>query len=114
MINRRYRFHGRSALNHVYRHGRTANGQYLSLRTAPSNKPDYRLAVVVSKKVSKSAVVRNRIRRRIFEIMRLAHNNSDKPWDVDMVITVHDAQAASVEHDSLVSEIKALLKKARL
>ena len=35
-----------------------------------SRRSDFRLAVVVAKKVDKRAVVRNRIRRRIYELFR--------------------------------------------
>jgi ribonuclease P protein component len=71
MIARKHRFHSYGSLNSVYRQGQTARNPQLSLRyaTRDPRKP-YRVAVVVSRKVHKSAVVRNRIRRRIFEIVR--------------------------------------------
>jgi ribonuclease P protein component len=66
MIGRANRFHGYNSLRYVYKHGKTVRGPHMSLRFCPDAKrQDYRLAVVVSKKISKSAVARNRIRRRI-------------------------------------------------
>ncbi|MGH7193775.1 MAG: ribonuclease P protein component, partial [Candidatus Saccharimonadales bacterium] len=71
MLGRTHRFHGRKSLNGVYRHGRTARTAAMSLRYSrrASDRP-YRVAVVVSRKVSKSAVTRNRIRRRIYAAVR--------------------------------------------
>ncbi len=58
MLGRTHRFHGRKALNGVYKRGRTARAPMLSLRytVRGSGKP-YRVAVVVSRKVNRSAVV---------------------------------------------------------
>lgn len=114
MISRKHRFHGRGSLNFVYKKGSSVRSEHLALRFAPSRAPDYRLAVVVSRKVSKSAVVRNRIRRRIYESVRLARADSSSPWPVDMILTVFDEQAASVQSDALRGTIASLLKKAKI
>lgn len=111
MITRQHRFHGRGSLNYVYRKGRQIRGGSLSLRYAPSKRPDYRLAVVVSRKVSKSAVVRNRIRRRIYEIVRIERAGA-KPWPVDLVLTVFDDTPATASHDALRQNVLDLLEKA--
>lgn len=67
MIARKYRFHGYNALSYVYRNGKTARSRSLLLRYTPNpRRAEPRVAVVVGKKVHKSAVVRNRIRRRVF------------------------------------------------
>lgn len=65
MIGRTHRFHGHSALNGVYKRGKTVRVPMMSLRYLPRGpgRP-YRVAVVISRKVSKSAVVRNRVRDR--------------------------------------------------
>jgi len=71
MITRKHRFHGHSSLNPVYKRGQTARAAQITLKyVQQNNSKPYRFAVVVSRKVSKSAVVRNRIRRRIYEIVR--------------------------------------------
>ncbi len=71
MLARPYRFHGHNSLSFVYRAGRTARTPQLALRYIPNpRRSTYRAAVVVGKKLSKSAVVRNRIRRRVYEQVR--------------------------------------------
>ena len=109
MINQLNRFHGYSALLPVYRRGITVRGASISLKYAPQKRSgNYRAAVVVSKKVHKSAVVRNRIRRRIFEIVRLSA--ADLP-SVDIVITVFSDQVATIPATQLAEQVQGLLAK---
>ena len=71
MISRKHRFHGYGSLRYVYQNGKTVRGPLASLKYVHNPRRDsYRFAIVVSKKVNKSAIVRNRIRRRLFAIIR--------------------------------------------
>ena len=70
----------------------------------------WRAAVVVSRKVSKAAVVRNRIRRRIFEIVR-AHGAAIG-HEYDLVFSVYDATVATMNYNTLQTAILAQLHKA--
>lgn len=114
MISRAHRFHGHNSLNYVYRHGKTERVEYLAIRVAPSKRQDYRLAVVVSKKISKSAVTRNRIRRRLYETMRVLSKESASLWPFDVVLTVHDERVAKMSADELCSSLLKLLKKSKI
>ena len=71
MLAKKYRFHSRGGVKYTYRHGRTIRTPKISLVYAPNTRRKQRFCVVVSKKVQKSAVGRNRIRRRIYEAIRL-------------------------------------------
>lgn len=89
MINARNRFHGHSSVRYVHRNGRTVHAKGITLKYAPSRPGTaYRAAVIVSKKVHKSAVVRNRIRRRLYEQLR-----TKLPPDsaIDVAVQVYDA-----------------------
>lgn len=114
MINRLHRFHGHNSLSYLFRNGKTERVEFLSLKYAPGKNDDYRLAVIVSKKVSKSAVVRNRIRRRIFEVVRVIKKNGNKKWPVDMAITVYDEKIANISHKELTESLETLLKKSKI
>jgi ribonuclease P protein component len=114
MISQKHRFHGHNSLNAAYKKGQTVRGEYVSLRYLGTNRPDYRLAVVVSKKVSKSAVVRNRIRRRIYEIIRLSRAENAEPWRADLIISVFDERVATMPPADLQSAISKLFQKAKL
>jgi ribonuclease P protein component len=112
MLSRPHRFHGYGSLRYVYRNGKVVRGAFCSLKyVANSRNTRYRVAVVVSKKVSKSAVVRNRIRRRIYEIVREAVL-PDQP--VDLVFTVYHEQLATMAADQLKDCIHSQLESAQI
>jgi ribonuclease P protein component len=81
------------------------------MKFCSSKKADYRLAVVVIRKVHKSAVVRNRIRRRVFEAVRTLKKADKNNWPYDIVITVYDETAADMPEEKLATNVKKLLAK---
>jgi ribonuclease P protein component len=104
MLTRSHRFHGYNSLKSVYRRGKNIRAGSISLRYERRSTPKpYRVAVVVSRKVNKSAVVRNRIRRRIYEAVRRHEQNI--PVGLDLVFTVYEdniARAEAVKIDELI------------
>jgi ribonuclease P protein component len=110
MISSKNRFHGHGSLQHLFKRGKTVRGAAASLRYSASTRAEYRLAVVVSRKVSKSAVVRNRIRRRIYESVRILSTNFRGVYDIS--ITVYDQKLATLPAAQLQAEVTTLLKKA--
>src|SRR5581483_1803988 len=104
MISRHNRFHGRASIQKLYKNSQMVRSGSLSLRYAPNKRrSQYRLAVVVSRKVSKSAVVRNRIRRRIYESVRILSNSFVIPHD--LLIMVYDCDIAEIPADVLREEL---------
>ena len=112
MIGRKNRFHGRSSLQRHYTRSKSVRGSVLALRYAASSAPNYRAAVVVSRKVSKSAVVRNRIRRRIYERVRILSSTFMSPCDV--VFFAYDKSLAYLPAIELDMEVAKLCQKAGL
>lgn len=113
MISRKNRFHGHGSLRYVYSKGQTVRGPLCALKFVRNSKrSEYRLAVVVSKKVHKSAVVRNRIRRRIYEAYRHEAPAFKEPYD--MVVTVFNEQLASIEAPAVTKLVHAQLKQAKI
>lgn len=113
MINRAHRFHGHNSLRFVYQHGIVQRSPLITIKYIKNSKRSvYRLAVVVSKKVSKSAVLRNRIRRRIFEQVRLHQSSITSPFDI--VITVFNEQIANMPAPELNKLIKSQLTQAKI
>lgn len=70
MLAKKYRFHSRGGVRHTYQKGKTIRSPKLSLIYAVNSRGFQRFGVVVSKKVEKSAVGRNRLRRRLYEAIR--------------------------------------------
>ncbi len=110
MLARRHRFHGHTSLNYVYRRGTTVRGQHMAARVVRNpQRPDYRLAIIVSRKVHKSAVRRNRVRRRIYEIVR---TSPEIVGPYDIVITVYSEQVVDLAPAVLGDQVRHLLQKA--
>jgi ribonuclease P protein component len=112
MISVRHRFHGHGSLRTVYQKGHTVRGSLLNLRFANRDpRHPYRAAVVVSRKVSKSAVVRNRIRRRLYECVRTS--SAGVAPGTDLVFTVFNEQLADMPAAELQAAVDELLRKTR-
>ncbi len=113
MISTKHRFHGYNSLRRTYQQGQQVRGPYSSLKfISNERRQTYRVAVVVSRKVHKSAVVRNRIRRRIYEQVRLQEGNITRPYD--LVFTIFSEQVAELAVPKLQQLIHDQLKQAKV
>lgn len=113
MLNSLHRFHGLNSLNFAYKRGSIVRGNQVTLRyTVNPRRQTYRVAVVVSKKVDKSAVVRNRIRRRLYEVVRQKTGLIQGPYD--LIFTAFNAQLATADAETLQKQVVELLRRAKL
>jgi ribonuclease P protein component len=113
MIGSTHRFHGRNALRYVYQHGHTQRSPQFSLRYAANDRQTgYRVAVVVSRKVHKSAVKRNRIRRRLYAALQPHEQYLTQAYD--LVFTVFDEQVADMPMPALQKLVSSQLEKAHV
>src|SRR5690349_15826555 len=111
MISRDHRFHGYASLRFVYQHGQVVRGQFCALKYVKHpRRSSYRAAVVVGRKVHKSAVVRNRLRRRVYEAMRTNEASIIGPYD--LVFTIFDARLNDLLPTELQAVIHAMLAQA--
>ena len=78
----------------------------MSLVFVPNDRGFTRVAVVVSKKIDKRAVVRNRIRRRVYEVIRKNFNYLPKKTDYLFVIFSRDVVDMSyMELEKIIGEL---------
>ena len=111
MISRQHRFRGYGSLKYVYKNGATVRGPLFAVKAIENPKRDsYRLAVVVSRKVNKSAVARNRIRRRLYEAVRQLEADILRPYDI--VLTVFHSSVLEEPAGSLAGQVKKQLNEA--
>lgn len=109
MIASRNRFHGINSLNYVYRNGETIRTKYMAVKYCPNNRRDtYRIAVVVSRKVAKNAPVRNKIRRRIYELFRTQEVGDLK--NLDIVVTIFDEGVAVLPAPDLKKVVNQIIE----
>ena len=89
------------------RRAKGAKGRYLSLRWRPIREPEVRVGIVVSKKVGK-AVVRNKVKRRVRELIRKTHLPPAE------VMIIARPEAAEASFSELARDLFAVLKKSGL
>jgi ribonuclease P protein component len=113
MLKKQNRFHGRATIKRVLRAGNVVRNRYFSVKYsfAPHrNTP--RISVVVSKKIAKSAVTRNRIRRRMYESIRL--RIKQLPPQLELVVIITSGEVAVLATSELESVIEQALQSANL
>ena len=112
MLSKKYRFHSRGGVRYVYQKGKTIRSPKMSLVFVPNERGFMRLAVVVSKKVIKSAVGRNRIRRRVYEALRV--NFEDIPPATDYVFVVFSKDVLDMPFKDLEKILGDLVAEAKI
>lgn len=113
MISSLFRFHGHNSLRYVYSNGKAVRSQLFTIKyVTNSHRRHPRFSVVVSKKVIKSAVGRNRIRRRLYEYLRV---NMEKLTGVyDIVIICTSAELRTLPYKEISEQLDQLFTKADL
>lgn len=108
MLAFKYRFHGHGSLRYVYTHGQTIRSHMLTLKySSHPKRKNPRIAVVISKKVIKGAVGRNRVRRRLYEIMR--HELPNLNDNADVVLLVFSPEVRTMPATELTQTVRQLL-----
>ena len=123
MLPRHHRLRHRNDFNTVYQRSRRVRGSCLSLRVhdrrsnrsaMPENDAAIaatRIGISVSRKVSKRAVVRNRIKRQIRAVWRQLLPHISPGFDV---ITIVHPSACECNWSQFLSELKQLVTKAEV
>lgn len=107
------RFHGHTSLNYVYKNGQAVRSHSVTLKYVPNkHRETSRFAVVISKKTLKSAVRRNRIRRRVYEQVRLRMSDLKAVYDIVFIVTSSDFM--NLSHLEMTQQIDELFAGARI
>ena len=113
MIPASARFHGHNSLRYVYANGKAVRSQSLTIKWVENARRTHpRISVVVSKKVIKGAVGRNRVRRRIYEYMRVNLPRLNATYDIVIICT--SPELRTMPYDELSGLLDQLLVKADL
>jgi ribonuclease P protein component len=111
VVQRKLRLRNRADFNRIYRYGKSfANGQFVVYWSRQPVAEPFRLGVSASKKIG-NAVVRNRMRRVIKEIIRL--NGAKIVPNIDFILIVRKP-AVEMETKQLEKSIMHVLRKAGL
>ncbi len=113
MLAKAHRFHGHGSLRYLYKNGTSVRSHWITLKyLANPRRKKSRVSVVISKKVHKSAVGRNRIRRRVYELVRQELPNLTGAYDMTFIII--SGETIKAEPAVLSETIQGLLKQTPL
>lgn len=95
----------------MYKKGRTIRRPMMSLVFCDNTKGFTRVAVVVSKKVEKTAVGRNLIRRRVYEAIRV--NWEYMPLKRDYIFVIYDKKVGKMKFAELEKILGELVAESK-
>jgi len=107
-MRKELRLRRRKDFDSVFRRGRSWSNELLVLRTLPNDLPHNRYGFVTSKRLGK-AVVRNRVRRRLREAIRVL--SLAPGWDV---VVSTKTKVAGADFHQLRASVIELLTRAGL
>jgi len=93
----------------VFKGGRTVKGSFLFIRVIENGRQMSRFGFVISSKVFRQAVVRNKVRRKLSEVLRLNLGKIRAGYDVIIVVKSRDT-----EIHKLTKELEDTLVLAKL
>ena len=98
-------------IEHVFKHGRHFFVRDLGIKFL-KNEFDYpRFAIIVSNKISRKATERNRIKRRLREIIRLVIPKL--PQDIDLIVLTRPG-IKEIDYEEMKKRVHTCLKKLGL
>lgn len=123
MLPRPYRLTRTRDFELLFAQGRFVGGAFVTLkfwRIVPELQPrrqlkvtDLKIGILVSKKVSKRAVVRNRLKRQVREAVRLVLKEKGIPVGYLLAFSIK-AEAKDQTYETLESDVRSVLTRARL
>lgn len=111
MLPKKYRLKSKKEFDEIFRKGKNIVGNFLTLRTKKGKTGDLKVGFVVSRKLFKKAVKRNRLRRLVQEATRKRINQIRQNYH--LVFSVKK-EADDKSFQEFESEVELLLEKAKL
>lgn len=111
MIARQYRIKKTTDFTKTYKFGKSHNQKDFYIKSLHSSAAVSRFAVVIPKKVEKSAVKRNKARRRVYEIIRANLEQTQPGYTI--IITLK-SNLSDITHSQLRSSLTVALKNLKV
>ncbi|MFH1308467.1 MAG: ribonuclease P protein component [Patescibacteria group bacterium] len=106
MLRKQNRLKKKTDFDSVYKKGYTIAGKLVFLKVLKNKTQNSRFGFIVSKKVSKKAVIRNKIKRRLRSIVK----NIDIKNGIDVIITTNP-EIVEKTYQEIKLEMEDLFKK---
>lgn len=111
MLSKAHRINKRNDFDGIFRRGGVSQNSFLAIRFLPNQNKFSRFGLVISVKAAKKAVSRNRLRRRLNEILRLNLQKIRPGWDI---VLIAKAKLAEADYSAIQMTLFDLLKKKDL
>lgn len=111
MLPKKNRLTKEKDFKNIYKNGKSSYTGSLGVKIAVNNLLINRYGILVGTKISKKAVIRNKIKRQIKEIIRLQEEKVKKGYDI-VVITLPGIREN--KYEQIEEQIFKNLKKLRL
>ncbi len=111
MLAKEYRLSKDKDFQNVYKKGHILYSLFFNLKFLPNNPKSSRFGIVISTKISKKAVVRNKSKRQIREAIHKNIDNINKGFDV-VILTKPAITTANQE--KIEQTLIFLLEKAKI
>lgn len=111
MLSRRHRFGRQKDFQDVFADGQTAGSRIFIVKHGRNARKNSRFAVVASNKVSKKAVARNRLRRRVKAWIR---ENLERIRTGKDIIIIAKPAAASASPEEVKKNLAKAFQRAKL
>ena len=109
MLKKEFRLRRKEEVQTVFKCGKFVSIPELIFRFLPNNLEFTRIAVLVGVKISKKAVDRNRIRRRLRELTRLHFEKF--PRGFDLLVIARDSKLREIEFEKLTQKFLSLVAR---
>lgn len=111
MLAKQYRLKKNKEFDLVFQKGKYIGGSLFFLLFKENKLSDNRFGFVIGKKISKKATVRNKIRRRISEIIRTIMDNIKPGFDI---VVGAKTEVIGKDYREIKENLEELFRKAKL
>lgn len=115
MLRRSNRIQGQSTVEAIIKKGSESKSSSFFLKSVPNDLGYPRFGIVISKKLEKSAVKRNRRRRQIYEIIRSIIKDKTLPFSPSSdIVLLARKSTMNLDFDELNSAVREILTSKTL
>lgn len=105
-LSRKQRLRSKVQISRIFKNGRRTESVFFSIRYLPSTDNEAHLSIIVPMRISKKAVIRNKTKRRIAEILK---EQDTFRIPLNMTITVTKPILGKT-HEEIKSELENVIK----
>lgn len=113
MLNKINRLTKEKDFENLFKNGQAFHSQLFNLKIVRNKLNNTRFGFIISKKVSKKAVERNKIKRRLREVIRKEIEQIKNGYDA-VIIVKNNQEVIKKEYLQIKNEVDNLIKKAKI